>query len=293
MSTLVLALVLALLTSFQTALADEEMSCNGPLQGDSTRYPTMRITPRVVRDLVAVPASAVAWDGADWGRFGAVTLPGLALTWPARPSLDTQVERWLIKHRSPQAGRSLLVIQTLPMSAALLGYGGILFGAAWLTEHDRLFEFGTLSLEALTVVQFWHVTTKLLLGREGPYESPNGAYHGPTQLHFPGGTPSGHSATTYAVLTVAAEYWQKMPLYVLVHLVGAYVSVSLVYHAQHFLSDVLWGAAMGYYTGRWIVRHRSSRYRCQPRASRSLANRILVLPTLGSSHVGVTLSLRI
>jgi hypothetical protein len=27
---------------------------------------------------------------------------------------------------------------------------------------------------------------------------------------------------------------------------------------RHFLSDSLWGAAMGFYVGRWVVRHRES-----------------------------------
>jgi hypothetical protein len=28
----------------------------------------------------------------------------------------------------------------------------------------------------------------------------------------------------------------------------------------HFLSDILWGAAEGYATGQWVVRHRSTHF---------------------------------
>lgn len=274
-----------------SALAHEEVLCEGPLQQDSLRYPETRIVPRIVRDLVAVPASVVAWDEKDWARFSAFAVPTVAMMWPASPSIDTQIERALPPIRNQPGDRAFLKIDTIPMAMALLGAGGLLFGTAWLTKNDRLFEYGTLSLETLAVVQFWHVTAKLLLGREGPYSDAraNGDYHGLTRISFPGGTPSGHAATTYAMLAVAAEYWDRAPLYVLAHAVGLYASLSLVYHQQHFVSDVIWGAGMGYFAARWVVRHRSSRYRCR---KKDLAwhDRVLMLPVAGGGNFGLTFS---
>jgi hypothetical protein len=40
-------------------------------------------------------------------------------------------------------------------------------------------------------------------------------------------------------------------------LAGGLVAFHVIDH-RHFLSDSLWGAAMGFYVGRWVVRHRES-----------------------------------
>ncbi len=273
------------------AHAYDEVACDGPWQSDSLRHPETRIVPRIVRDLAAVPASAVAWDAKDWGIFSAFAVPTVAMMWPANPSIDTLIERALPPIRTERADKAFLKIDTIPMALALLGYGGVIFGTAWLTKNEQLFEYGTLSLETLAIVQFWHVTAKLLLGREGPYSTPgaDGDYYGPKRISFPGGTPSGHAATTYAMLAVAAEYWDKAPLYALAHVVGLYASLSLVYHQQHFVSDVIWGAGMGYFTARWVVRHRSSRYRCRKKPS--WTDHVLMLPIMGERTFGLTFSL--
>ena len=57
----------------------KEISCEGPFQGDDTRYPNMRVVPRFARDFLALPGSVVAWDNADWARFGAFSMPTAAL----------------------------------------------------------------------------------------------------------------------------------------------------------------------------------------------------------------------
>jgi membrane-associated phospholipid phosphatase len=279
----IVAFFLLLLHSVSTARAQEEISCDGPLQEDSLRYPETRVFPRAFRDFAAVPASVVGWDDKDWLRFGAVALPTLALMWPGNPSGDTSIQRYIVDHHSKELDSALLHIGTIPITGGIIAYGGLLFGTAWATHNDKLFEFGTLSLEALMAVQFMHVTAKLLLGRESPYQNIDGPYHGPTKFSFPGGTPSGHAATVYALLTVAGEYWDKAPLKVLAHVGGIYFSLSLVYYNQHFLSDVVWGAAMGYFTAKWLVRHRSSKYRCRRKESPSWRDHVLVMP-VPSNH---------
>jgi membrane-associated phospholipid phosphatase len=241
--------------------------------------------------LAAVPASVVAWDAHDWTRFAALAVPTVALMVPPNPSLDARFQTWLNKNEQPWADTFFFKLKTIPISISLAVYGAAIFGTSWALHDEDVFEFGSLSVEALLVTQFFHITTKLLLGREGPYQDRNGSFHGPTEFHFPGGTPSGHAATTYAVLTVMAEYWDKLPLHVLAHAVGIYVSMSLVYERAHFLSDVIWGAPMGYFIGRWIVRHRSSRYRCSTNRE-SAWQRTLFVPILSPQGAGLTASYR-
>lgn len=130
-------------------------------------------------------------------------------------------------------------------------------------KNNKLLEYISLTLEAIGVTQLYHVSFKLLMGREGPPQGDGrGIIYGPKRSldFFPYGTPSGHIATLYAMTTVAAEYFDSWVLRILSHVVGVYYAVNLIYNDQHFVSDIIWGASLGYFVGQWIVKHRSSRY---------------------------------
>ncbi len=271
-----------------------EVSCEGPLQGDELRFPHARVAERTFKDLAAVPASVVNWDAGDIGRFSAFAVPTIALMVPPNPSLDVRVQRWVKDRESAALDRFLLKIKTIPEGVALAAYGAIIFSAAYVRDDERLFEYGTLSLEALAVTQFYHITSKLLMGRESPYQGTReGEIHGPTKFLFPGGTPSGHASTAYAMLGVLATYYDKWPLHVLAQVGGLYVGASLIYNRQHFVSDVIWGAGLGYYIGRWIVRHRSSRYRCKPKPDLAWYQKVMWLPIMsGTESFGLAASYR-
>jgi len=292
MSRLALLLVLLLPAVTQVAFAEEFVACESPLTGDELRHPQAHVAKRTWNDLAAIPASVVAWDAQDWTVFGATALATGTLMLPPRDSLDVRFQRWLKANERPGLDRAFVKIKTIPEGFALAGYGALLFGTAYLTDNKRLFEYGSLSLEALGVSQFYHVVSKLLVGREGPHQGGgDGEVHGPTVFLFPGGTPSGHASTAYTLLAVTTEYWDKWPLYVVGHTAGLYIAVSLVYERQHFVSDVLWGGVMGYAIGRWIVAHRSSQRRCGTR-SESVWQRTILFPVVSAQGVALAASVR-
>ncbi len=291
MCRLVLCVLSTLLSVSGIAHAQDYVSCDSPLTGDEWRHPEANIAARTWRDLAAVPASVVAWDAQDLTIFGATALTTGALMLPPHDSLDVRFQDWLKEHRKPSLDRMFVKIKTIPEGVVLASYGAILFGTAWLTDNKPLFEYGSLSLETLAISQFYHVVAKLLVGREGPHQGGgDGEVHGPTKLYFPGGTPSGHASTAFALLAVAAEYWKKWPIYAVGSVALLYISMSLVYTRQHFASDVLWGGVMGYAIGSWIVRHRSSRYRCGT-PHPTVWQRTLILPVVSAHGAALAASL--
>ncbi len=276
----------------RVARGQDFVSCNSPLTGDEWRHPQANVASRTWRDLAAVPASVVAWDAQDWSIFGATAAVTGALMLPPKDSLDVRFQDWLKENRKPSLGRFFVKIKTIPEAILLVSYGAALFGTAWVTENKPLFEYGSLSLEALAISQFYHIVSKLLMGREGPHQGGgDGEVHGPTVFLFPGGTPSGHASTAFALLAVAAEYWKKWPIYALGGVATLYISMSLVYTRQHFVSDVVWGAVMGYAIGSWIVYHRSSRYRCAAR-NQTVWDRTMILPVVSQHGAALAASVR-
>jgi membrane-associated phospholipid phosphatase len=83
---------------------------------------------------------------------------------------------------------------------------------------------------------------KLAVGRERP----DGSNH----LSF----PSGHSAVTFAGATVVERHlgWKKAALG---YAIAAYVASSRIHDNVHYLSDVVFGAAVGTIAGRTVTQH--------------------------------------
>jgi PAP2 superfamily protein len=66
--------------------------------------------------------------------------------------------------------------------------------------------------------------------------------------------PSGHAAITFATATVIERHlgWRKA---VLGYLIASYVAASRLHDNVHYLSDVVFGAAVGSIAGRTVVHH--------------------------------------
>ena len=66
--------------------------------------------------------------------------------------------------------------------------------------------------------------------------------------------PSGHAAVTFATATVIERHlgWRKS---VLAYTIASYVAASRLHDNVHYLSDVVFGAAVGTIAGRTVVHH--------------------------------------
>ncbi len=70
--------------------------------------------------------------------------------------------------------------------------------------------------------------------------------------------------------------------------VGTLAAGHVVEH-RHFLSETIWGAAMGWYVGRWVVRHRASwRY-----GEREREPRVAIVPAPVGGALGLAVTARL
>ena len=141
--------------------------------------------------------------------------------------------------------------------------GGV--GTYWWSMHTgnrEVWQGMSLMGEALAVTQVYHLTLKFITGRDGPGDGDGqGRFLGPRNAFrvYPAGTPSGHAGTLYSLMGAGFAYfrppwWVQGAGHVLIGGVVAFHVVDL----RHFASESLWGAVMGWYVGRWVVRHRAS-----------------------------------
>lgn len=225
------------------------------------RWPKRWILFRFLRDLYQIPEEVPTWDGEDVGRFALfASITGLLML-PPYPA-DVALHDFVV---SRTGGKRTL---WTPLGDALIWTAiwaamGSTYLAGWLGDRPPLMEAFSLSLEAFAVAQIYQTVPKLLIGREGPSDgSGRGIIRGPAWGYrlWPAGTPSGHAASLYAMIGVMSTYFDDPPLAIALQVFGLLFCASMVADDYHFLSDIVWGASMGYYVGVWVVHHRSTRF---------------------------------
>ena len=89
--------------------------------------------------------------------------------------------------------------------------------------------------------------------------------------------PSGHAAITFATATVIERHlgWKKSGL---AYAIASYVSASRLHDNRHYLSDVIFGAAVGSIAGRTVTEHGRNTWMMMP------------MPVAGGMAIGITRS---
>jgi membrane-associated phospholipid phosphatase len=130
----------------------------------------------------------------------------------------------------------------------VIGYGATQFAVAATTmfwgrarKEPKVVHLGTDLLRAQIETQLVTLAIKESVRRERPDKSGGFSF------------PSGHASVTFASATVLERHlgWRALPAYV----VASYVAASRLHENRHFLSDVVFGAAVGAVCGRNITRH--------------------------------------
>ena len=192
------------------------------------RRPVWKLATDVLGDFRHVPS----WDTAGWLSVGS----GLALA--AHP-IDDDVNRRL---------RGEPWVHDVFLPGKVVGYGATQYAVAagtyaWgkLHKEPKVVHLGVDLLRAQIVTQVVTIGIKEAVRRDRP----DG-----TGLSF----PSGHASVTFASATVLERHlgWRAaVPTYA----VASYVAASRLHENRHFLSDVVFGAAVGVIGGRTVTRH--------------------------------------
>ena len=219
------------------ALAWGPARATGPGSAESNSYVLSEPDPTLIesaapsgamlgRQIADVPASTWLWAG------GAVLASSL---------LDKQVDRWALKHPGGNSKRlgdaSNLMPYALAAGAGLL-YTGIAGEAASDTAETAI-KAATFSLGA-------SFATRFVAGRARPYQGQgNTSFDGPGRGSVKSGFPSAHTAVAFALATPFAQQYDMPWLYG----VAAATAFGRVQKREHWLSDTVAGAFLGYAIG--------------------------------------------
>lgn len=193
------------------------------------------------------------WEGSDWlklGLMGAGTF--LAIKTADQPIRDAVLRDQRYYKSVPIEGGRVWGEVYMPMAL----FGG--FALHSLITDDVgtrkiAFEIGQASLYAATITY----TMKFVFGRARPYTNEGANTFRPFTLVDDGfhSLSSGHATIAFVLSTVLSRNAHSGFLKVLAYVPAAFTVVSRVYQDQHWVSDNLLGAAVGYFVATWVVDH--------------------------------------
>lgn len=256
------------------------------LLGDGLRYGEAWLPVRIVYDIPAIPVSAFYHQPENAKLTLAVALIVVALMLPTDPSPDVRIQNWVQQElRSEELDTFFERMHSQDLAAGILVILATTLGVGWLTDSPKLQQWGSLMAESMADAQVYHLFSKFLIGREGPGQGSGlGKVGGPPLAveFFPSGTPSGHAATVCAASAATIDFWGIPALDVVSYAACLYTSVSVIYVNQHYISDVIWGAPMGFFIGRWVLYYRSGLGTLRPPArGGSVLERLQLAPWMG------------
>ena len=209
----------------------------------------------VVSDAKYLLTSPLRIDGES-----ALIVGGVAATIGGLMAADRSIQGAFQENRTNTGDNVANVFETMGFARTVLGANVALLGAGWLfREHEsgnRLMRTGLVSLESQLFVEGIVGVTKFGVGRTRPGEE-DGTHTFVPFDSFDTSFPSAHAARSFAVAAVFAEAYPQ-PVPALAYTSAALISLSRIYQNRHFASDVVAGAALGFFIGKALSwRHKN------------------------------------
>lgn len=212
-------------------------------------------------------------SGRNWVDAGKFALVLGALSFADRP-----VQELAFDMRNSNQGLTDVSHQVTRFGGPYVVYAmGALGAYGFLLKKEKLQTTTLLSVQAFITSGLLERTVKLLAGRQRPFiissakGGPEPIFHGPVYVlrerredRVGSSFPSGHTTAAFAVATVFAEIYKDKPwIPVIAYSAASLVGLSRLTENKHWLTDVVAGAALGYITGKQVVknyrRHASQR----------------------------------
>lgn len=189
------------------------------------------------------------WQGDDWLKLGIASATVLAVTQIDQPIKDAAMrDQSYIQSFSVKAGK--FYGEIYPAAIVAGGFG--LYGYLADNSASKKIAFETVQ----TVLYAGAITTflKIVIGRARPFTDKGIATFQPflpfnDDFHS---FPSGHATLAFSLSTVLANNVDSPLLKVLIYVPAVLTCGSRVYQNEHWTSDVLVGAAIGYFVGIWV-----------------------------------------
>jgi hypothetical protein len=199
------------------------------------------------------------WGGNDWLKLGGVVVATIAvMPFDEGITNSTQGDQKYYNSAAVEGGRIYGEWYSIAIVAGSVGIYGLLVRDTSAKKISiELLQAGLYSELVATVL-------KRVVGRARPVYTDNSNWYKPftfTDDNFHS-MPSGHTTSAFALSTVLSRHAHSTALKILAYVPAGFTMFSRIYQHQHWLSDEIPAAAIGYFVGNWVVDlHEGKRHR--------------------------------
>jgi membrane-associated phospholipid phosphatase len=206
------------------------------------------------RDQVVAPFH---WNGIQWATFGVLAAGESALIFAGG---DRNIQIWSQNHRTITTNFIENNIGD-PFGDGL--YPAILIGTSYIFgcafQNDHLKKMAMLTAKSVAISGLTTFVIKSFAERDRPYQvisSDPLRWNGPVGKFSFNSFPSGHTTVAFATATsIALIYPHPLIIPVLAYGIATVTAMGRINGNFHWGSDVLMGAAIGYFTSRLVIGH--------------------------------------
>jgi membrane-associated phospholipid phosphatase len=194
----------------------------------------------------------IKWDGGDWLKLGLVS----AATFLVMETADQPVRNAVLKdqryYKSVPIEFGRMWGELYTPVVLFSGFAAYSLITDDIGARKIAYEIGQASLYAGAVT----FLLKMAIGRARPYmDEGKNSFHPFSSIFIQDyhSLPGGHTTAAMVLSTVLSRNVKPVWLKALVYIPAALTFISRVYQDQHWTSDDLLGAALGYIIATWVV----------------------------------------
>jgi membrane-associated phospholipid phosphatase len=217
-----------------------------------------------VKETVLFVKQPFRWKGNDWLNVGIIAGGTALLTLADQPLRHATQGNQRYYYSVPIVGGRVY--------GEWYSIGGVsgIFGLYGIIAHDTAAK--KIAIELFQAAAYAELVTeplKFIVGRARPTENKGNGYFHPfigLSNRF-NSFPSGHSTSAFALSTIMSRHAHSTFLKILAYVPAGFTLFSRIYQDQHWVSDELVGAGIGYFVGNWVVDlHEEKRHRINVKA---------------------------
>ncbi len=201
---------------------------------------------------LSVLSQPARYDWKDWTvTTGVLAMAGLSF------AFDDEIYDFMKTNMSDESFRSLSTgVGALGEEYVLFPFAFGLYAISAINKDCQLRTASLAVIQSLVFTEIAVAGIKVLSCRARPEEGMcSMQWNGPFAELSSTSFVSGHAARAFAVAaTVSGVYYNKVWVGVAAYSLATLVSCQRLVALQHWTSDVLWGAAIGYFIGRGVAK---------------------------------------
>ena len=205
----------------------------------------------IFSDIAYTASSPLIWDRSDW-----ITAGWIAGGTGMFIALDEEINSAFKNNRSIYTEKLMDIFEPFGNGAFTVPALATVYFLSHFHENEKAKRTALIATESFLITGLYTTVLKYSFGRHRPRTGNSStSFDGFSTNRNSNSFPSGHTSTAFAIATVVANEYEKTPyIKPISYGIATLTGLSRINYEAHWASDVFFGAALGYFTSKTLLR---------------------------------------